>query len=194
MRSKLPGSFETKYKSENLKTLIADDMMWGAIPSVPYLMDSRRGRQRLNDNDTLFSFIDKYFQDDPFAFEPNMQDGRFVFLPAEVRHQGMGICVSYDVPGYLEIGHFWYPREFTAKGKTYFDQVYVPMFSSEPNDQLAEMIREIYMRDESGLQTHYCTFPFFPGVVVTLKGDFLDTPAKTENAFRIALKVGNAKV
>jgi len=194
MRDKLPGSFETKYKSEKLKEQIADDFMWAAIPPVTYRMDSKGGRQRLKKNDILFSFIDKYFPVDPYAFEPNMQDGRYMFLPQEVRHQGIGVCASLDVPGYLEIGHFWYPREFTAKGKTDLDQVYVPMFSTQPDDELAGMIRGIYMRDESKLRTHYCTFPFFMDCIVTLKGDFLDTPAKTENAIRTALKDKPAQI
>jgi hypothetical protein len=194
MRSKLPGSFESKYKSEKLKALIADDMLWGAIPCVTYPMDSNGGKKRLKQNDILFSFIDQYFPDDPFAFEPNMQDGRYVFLPEQVRHQGMGVCASLDVPGFLEVGHFWYPREFTARGKTDLDQIYVPMFSSQPDERLVEMVREVYMRDESSLRTKYCTFPFFPGCVVTLKGDFLDNLAKTENTIRTALKDESAQV
>ena len=187
MSSKLPGTYEKKYTSKKLKEKITDIIMWSAIPVVTYSLDSPGGRQRIKENDILFSFIDKYFPDFSYAFEPNMQDGRFMFLPDEVRHQGIGVCASPEFPGFLEVGHFWYPREFTAKGRTKLDQLYIPMFSSRPDDELAEMIREIYTDDKSKIRNHFCTFPFFPGCVVTLKGDFLDTPAKTEKTVREAL-------
>ena len=85
-REKLPDVYEAKYKSENLKTKIADLGMWSMIPSVTGSLNSAYGVRRLKENNPLFSFIDQYFQDVPFAFEPNMQDGRFVFLPEDVWH------------------------------------------------------------------------------------------------------------
>ena len=94
-REPLPGPYEKKYKSEDLKFKIADIGMWSMIPAVKGDMDSPSGLNRLKENDILFSFIDEYFPNDPYAFEPNMQDGRFMFLPDEVRHQGMGVCASW---------------------------------------------------------------------------------------------------
>lgn len=71
------------------------------IPAVNYKMDSPDGIKRLEKNHILFAFIDEYFGEAPFAFEPNMQDDRFVFLPADVGHQGMGIAVSSEIPEFL---------------------------------------------------------------------------------------------
>lgn len=112
----LPSRYEKLYKSNYLKNQIADEGMWYLIPSVTGGMDSVQGARRMKENHVLFSFIDTYFPDGPFAFEPNMQDGRFVFLPPVVDHQGIGICALTEVPGFLEVGHFWYPEEFTSRG------------------------------------------------------------------------------
>ena len=111
----LPKIYEKRFKSRYLKDRIIDDGMWGYIPCVDYPIDSRSGRGRIEVNSPLFEFIDKHFPNGPFAFEPNMMDGRFVFLPESVYHQGIGICASLAFPGALEVGQFWYPCEFTEK-------------------------------------------------------------------------------
>lgn len=186
---KLPGDFETRYKSENLKNEIADIGMWGMIPSVTYSMNSPGGIKRLEKNHILFAFIEEFFGDDEFAFEPNMVDDRFVFLPAAVGHQGIGITVAPDVPGFLEVAHFWYPCEFTDKmipiGAS---QVYIPNFKMMPGPELARMVRTIYMDDMSNTSKHYCTFPFTPDLVVTLTGNFMDDISRSSKVIRDALK------
>ena len=80
-RKKLPGIYEKRYKSENLKRAIADDGMWYLIPCVSVGMDSPQGIHRIKENDLLFTFIGQYFPDAPFAFEPYMVDGRFAANP-----------------------------------------------------------------------------------------------------------------
>lgn len=72
-----------------MKEKIADDLMWVAIPSVYDRMKSPKGKQRLQENDLLFTFIDDCFTLDDYVFEPNMRDGRYVFLPDDVHHQGI---------------------------------------------------------------------------------------------------------
>lgn len=120
----IPSRYEKLYKSTYLKTQIADESMWSLIPGVSPDINSVTGARRMTDNAPLFSFIDTYFPDGPFAFEPNMQDGRFVFLPSVVDHQGIGICASTDMPGWLDIGHFWYPWEYTSHDTAFpVDQV-----------------------------------------------------------------------
>ena len=188
-REKLPDIYEAKYKSENLKTKIADLGMWSMIPSVTGSLNSAYGVRRLKENNPLFSFIDQYFQDVPFAFEPNMQDGRFVFLPEDVWHQGMGICVSKELPGFLEIGHFWYPCEFTDRTTSVpVDQVYIPIFSCKPGPELADMVRNVYLKQEKRHPEHYCTFPFCINMTVTLRGHFLDRIEQSAKTIKAALK------
>ena len=53
-RKKLPGIYEKRYKSENLKRAIADDGMWYLIPCVSGGMDSPQGIQRIKENDLLY--------------------------------------------------------------------------------------------------------------------------------------------
>ena len=137
--SALPTRYEKLYKSSYLKTQIADDGMWYLIPGVTGGMDSVQGARRMKENAPLFSFIDTYFPDGPFAFEPNIQDGRFVFLPSKVDHQGIGVCASMDVPGMLDVGHFWYPEEYTSRGTAFpVDQVWVCMYKTNLYDELAK--------------------------------------------------------
>ena len=178
----LPATYEKRYKSRYLKDKIADNGMWALIPCV---------------NSALFDFIDKYFPDGPFAFEPNMMDGRFMFLPDNVSHQGIGICASVDFPGALEVGQFWYPCEFTEKTIPFGpSQVYVSMYTVMPMtvDDIVGMVREIYIDIDQSKGGHYCTFPFLPGLYVTLDGDFMDDLDGTVRKIRSALKGTDAKV
>ena len=187
-RELLPGRYEGRYKSENLKAQIADIGMWSMIPAVSGGMNSKNGLERLRKNNLLFSFIDEFFPDFPFAFEPYMRDGRFVFLPEDVGHQGIGICVSNELPGFLEIGHFWYPGEFTEKKTSVgMGQVYVPMFSARPGADLAIMVRQVYTQERQ-LYQRYCTFPFEPDLIVTLRGNFLDRMGASVKQIRDAIK------
>ncbi|MBR2822475.1 MAG: hypothetical protein IKE24_02160 [Clostridia bacterium] len=187
-RKNLPGGFEEKYKSEALKQRIADLGMWNMIPAVKCSMNSPEGIKRLEANDVLFTFIDQYFRDVPFAFEPNMQDGRFVFLPHDVSHQGIGICASKDLPGYLEIGQFWYPAEFTAKRLLHIDQVYVAQYSTEPDLVFANGIRTLYTEKRKSKQSCYCTFPFDPDTYLRFDGNFMDQLNNTCQKIQNALK------
>ena len=186
-RKELPGGFEERYRSETLKQRIADLGMWNMIPCVTCSMDSPKGIKRIKQNDTLFTFIDRYFPDVPFSFEPNMQDGRYVFIPRHTWHQGIGICASKRLPGYLEIGHFWYPAEYTSKGPLMIDQVYVAQYLNRPDSDFADKIRPLYTED-SGPDSHYCTFPFDPDTVVRFDGDFLDHLNTTTQTIRNALR------
>lgn len=188
-RAKLPAIYETKYKSELLKAKIADPGMWAFVPSVNYSMESKEGIRRLKENDPLFTFIDTYFPDMIFAFEPNMQDGRFVFLPEHVTQQGTGVCISKKMPGFLEVGHFWYPMEYTEHPLVFpLDQVYVAMFSHKPDPELARMIRNIYAPKPMKPTDQCCIFPFGKDVTVTLGEDFLDRLSESERIIRNALK------
>ena len=187
-RENLPGEYEEKYRSENLKQRITDLGMWSMIPSVTYDMNSPAGIKRLKENDVLFTFIDQFFLDIPFAFEPNMRDGRFVLLPHNISHQGIGICASKELPGFLEIGHFWYPWEFTSKDKLNIDQVYIPQYSTKPDIMFADKIKKLYAESKNSKKGYYCTFPFDPETIVRLDGCFMDQLAKTGNTIRAALK------
>lgn len=187
-RGRLPDFYEIRYHSELLKEKIADDGMWSMIPAVRGSMHSSEGIRRLKENDLLFLFIDQFFPDGPFDFEPNMEDGRFVFLPENVSHQGIGICASKNLPGLLEVSHFWYPYEFTEKRISFGPgQVYVPVFSARP-EQLVELVRRVYMGSEPPGLMCYCTFPFNLDVMVTLEDNFLDRMNWSARQIRAALK------
>lgn len=186
---RLPGNFENRYKSNNLKNQIEDIGMWGMIPAVNYPIDCPEGIKRLEKNHPLFAFIDEYFGEAPFAFEPNMRDDRYVFLPAEVDHQSIGIAVSSEIPGFLEIAHFWYPCEFTEKTISIGpSQVYIPNFCMKPGPELAQMVEKIYMNGSENIGSHYCTFPFTPELVVTLTGNFMDNTNQSIKTIRDSLK------
>ena len=189
-REKLPGKYEKQYRSAYLKAQITDICMWALIPGVDSNIASKAGRKRLQENDLLFTFIDQYLPDIPFAFEPNMRDGRFVYLPKNVCHQGIGICVSEDFPELLEVGHFWYPSDFTKIPVPLgMDQVYVSMFCARP-EQLVKMVKEIYGPEKETVRDRerYCTFPFTPDNIVTLDGYFMDQIDQAAQKIRTALK------
>lgn len=188
-REKLPGKYEERYKSEDLKWNIAEIGMWSMIPAVTGSIGSAQGLRRLKENDPLFTFIDRYFPDAPYAFEPYMQDGRYVLLPDDTSHQGIGIMASKRVPGYLEVAQFWYPSEFTS-GKTAFpvDQVAVTMFIVRPDKSLADMVQKVYMEDDGLAHEKHCTFPFDMDLTVLLKGNFLDRQNESVKTIRDALK------
>ncbi len=188
-KEKLPSDFESRYKNDYLKDQIADDGLWAFIPAVDYSMNSPKGIKRLEKHHVLFEFIDNYLGDMPFAFEPNMQDNRYVLLPDDVGHQGMGVTVSSEVPGFLEVGHFWYPSEFTEKTLPIGpDQVYVANFCMKPGPELANMVKDIYTRKNEADDGNFCTFPFSPDHVVTLSGYFMDHTNKSAEIIRNVLK------
>ena len=196
MADKLPKWLQRTIRSTYLKEEIQDDGMWSAIPGVDPRMDSAAGLRRLRYNATLFTFIDRYFPDGPFGFEPNMADGRFMFIPYIVRHQGMGICVS-EHPGWLEVGHFWYPSDYTTNPHAGIGagQIYVPMFLTNQLDGLAAMVRDIYFDDSvNDYDYGMCTFPFFTDCVVTLHGPFMDDVAGSCRKVREALRDRNEDI
>lgn len=193
----LPATYEKRFKSQYLKDRIVDDGMWALIPCVNYPMNSGNGTKRIKENSPLFDFIDKHFPNGPFAFEPNMIDGRFMFLPNNVSHQGVGICASLAFPGALEVGQFWYPAEFTEETISFGpSQVYVSMYTVMPMtvDDIVGMVREIYFDVDQSKDGHYCTFPFLPNLYVTIEGDFMDDLKGTAEKIRSALKDTDAKV
>ncbi len=184
------NDFIKQFKSKTLIEKITDTGMWGMIPGVDYTMESPRGVRRLKENQLLFTFIDEFFPDDKYAFEPNMQDGRYVFLPSDVGHQGIGVCASQALPGFLDVGHFWYPCEFSEKDVTVGGaQVYVPIFSAKPGKTLADLLRSIYLyENDTYHKGYYCTFPFDAELIVKLEGNFLDDVSRSAKKIRKALK------
>lgn len=178
------------FSSSFLIEKITDENMWEQIPGVDYPMDSPEGVSFLRENHLLFKFVDSFFEDDKYAFEPNMQDGRFVFLPGDVGHQGIGVCVSANMPGFLEIGHFWYPCEFSEKNVTVGGaQVYVPIYFARPGKELAEILKKVYrMENDTYHKGYYCTFPFDAELIVKLEGNFLDEMARSVGIIRSAVK------
>jgi hypothetical protein len=193
MPGKLPPMWEKKIKSDYLKEKIADLGMWTFIPGVDPNINSAKSKRRLKANETLFSFIDKYFPEGPFAFEPNMRDGRFMFLPDDVYHQGMAVGASLMIPGALEVGQFRYPEEFCSDHLTsHIDQVYVPSFTTSHDDELAEMVRDIYFEDVATPRSMFphmkCDFPFFINLTVRLEGEFLDDVEASAKTIRDALQ------
>lgn len=98
----------------------------------------------------------------------------------------MGVCVSNDIPGFLEIGHFWYPAEYTDEIISIgWSQVYVPMFSMRPGSELADMIDRIYFDKRNH---DCCTFPFNLDLVVKLEGYFMDDLNKSAKIIRDELR------
>ena len=182
--------FKKQFKSKALIDKIEDDGMWGFIPEVDYSINSKKGVERLKENELLFKFIDDYFTEDKYAFEPNMQDGRYMFLPDDVGHQGIGACVSLSLPGFIEVGHFWYPCEFTEKDVTVGGaQVYVPIFSARPGKELSDLLRSVYMlENDTYHKGYYCTFPFDAELIVKLESHFLDKMNKSVKIIRDAVK------
>ena len=183
----LPQTYQRLYHSEYLKKRIMDEGMWELIPGVDSNIRSRSGSHRMKLNAPLFSFIDHFFPEGPFAFEPNMRDGRFVFLPDRVNHQGFGISASLFYPGWLDIGHFWYPNEYTeAELATHAGQIWVQVMHCLPdNEQLADMVQRWYFDQTPGL---YCAFPFTSDIVIRLDGYFMDDVPRAAETIRAALK------
>ena len=174
-RERLPEPFEGLYKSEDLKEKITDPGLWTTIPCVDPDMYSKNGIKRLRENHVLFAFIDQYFSKDQYAFEPNMEDGRFVFLPENVFQQGIGLAASKELPGWLEVMFFWYPGEYTEKSLPIgCAQCSVSSFTSQPGDRLADMIREIYMNTKLEPWGQCCIFAFNIDVIVRLNGNYMD--------------------
>ncbi|MBQ7488011.1 MAG: hypothetical protein IJT77_11015 [Clostridia bacterium] len=189
MRRKLPQPFETELKSEKLKSRIGELGLWFTIPAVRGDMDTPFGKKRLKEHMLLFRFLDTYFPNADYAFEPNMQDGRFVLIPEHAFHQGIGISISKTHPRHLEVAHFWYPGEYISKNKMIgIDQIYVCNFLLEPNPAFAEFVRKYVMTEKHRPVSSYCTFPFDPTHVLTLKGPFLDKKAATTATIREFLK------
>ena len=195
-RELLPGEYESKYKSEKLKEKIVDDGMWALIPAVKGGLKTAAGKRRLRENDLLFSFIDEFVADVPYDFEPNMRDGRFVFVPGNVSHQGIGLSVSGAISGFLEVAHFWYPSEYMEKPDTFLGggQVYVCNFMMRPSEELAQLVRRVYVDDARNMKEHYCTFPFDADTVVTLKGNFIDHKKEAIKLIRDSLKDKPAEI
>lgn len=191
---KLPAAYEKKYHSEHLKDMIADPMMWQLIPGVPGEANSPAGKKRLKENDPLFSFVDTYFPDNEFGFEPIMTDGRFVFLPEETTHQGFGICASKTSSAMLEICHFWYPAEYSEKPliANCLNQLYAPGFLMAPGEPLRDLAQKYFY--DTSYENEYvggCVFPFGPGHAAVLEGYFLDNLPETEKIIREAVKDAN---
>ena len=186
----LPPRYARKYKSTYLKAKIADDSMWSLIPGVNPDISGLDGARRLKQNDLLFEFIDQYFPEGPYAFEPNMADGRFIMLPDNPSHQGTGVCVSNELPGLLEVCHLWYPLEYM--GQISGRQAYCPSFSMKPGERLAKMVRQAFSPQVSEVQ--YCTFAFTPDLIVTLRGNFMNEINKTARTIRDALKDADEQI
>ena len=186
----LPPRYARKYNSANLKAKIADENMWPLIPGVNPDISGLDGARRMKQNELLFKFIDQYFPDAPYAFEPNMVDGRFIMLPDNPSHQGLGVCVSNDLPGFLEVCHLWYPLEYM--GQISGRQAYCPSFSMKPGEMLAKLVREAFSPQVS--EGQYCTFAFTPDLIVTLRGNFMNEINKTARTIREALKDGDEKI
>lgn len=95
---KLPAEFRNRYKRQQLNDDIADEGLWSMIPAVN--ANSRASiLKRLKQNEILFDFIDEHMPHLEYAFEPIMQDGRFVCLPRNPQQQGFGLCASLKYPG-----------------------------------------------------------------------------------------------
>lgn len=186
----LPPRYARKYNSAYLKAKIADENMWSLIPGVEPDICGLDGARRMKQNELLFEFIDQYFPDAQYAFEPNMADGRFIMLPDNPSHQGMGVCVSNDLPGLLEVCHLWYPLEYM--GQISGRQAYCPSFSMKPDERLAKTVRKAFNPQVSEVQ--YCTFAFTPDLIVTLRGNFMNEMNKTARTIRDALKDADEKV
>ena len=158
-------------------------------------MYSKNGIKRLRENHVLFAFIDQYFSKDQYAFEPNMEDGRFVFLPENVSQQGIGLTASKELPGWLEVMFFWYPGEYTEKSLPIgCAQCSVSSFTSQPGDRLADMIREIYINTKLEPWGQCCIFAFNIDVIVRLNGNYMDHMDTTKRVIREALKFSEDKM
>ncbi len=188
---KLPAAYEKKYHSEHLKDMIADPMMWLLIPGVPGEADSPAGKKRLKENDPLFTFIDTYFPDKEFGFEPIMTDGRFVFLPPDPNHQGFGITAAKNSSVLLEVCHFWYPAEYSEKPliANALNQLYSPGFLMASKERLRDLAQKYFY--DASYENNYvgaCVFPFGPDHAAVLEGYFLDNLPETEKIIRNAVK------
>ena len=58
----------------------------------------------------------------------------------------------------------------------------------KPGPELAQMVKKVYMNDGGSDDTHYCTFPFTPDLVVTLTGNFMDRTRQSVKIIRDSLK------
>ncbi len=180
-RKPLPGKFEKKYQSEQLKELIADEDQW--IMHPPFRpMEGAYGVRRIKANDLLFTFIDRYLGDMDYAFEPGM-DGMFICLPYYVIHQGIGLRVNREDPSRLEICELWYPGEYSGKNIMMpMMQKYSPMYllPDDRTDEVTGKIREYFaLRPKSFPDDNYCTFSFALDHCVMLEEHFLDNLPQT---------------
>ena len=192
MAMRLPPTWQKRIRSDYLKEQLVDYFLWTQIPGVDPDMGSARGRRRLKESEALFAFVDTYFPEGPFAIEPNMHDGRFMLIPDEFYHQGMAICASLRYPGALEVGHFWYPRDFSTRVlKNDPDQLYADMFTTIHDDVVAEMARSILAPGGYTVRPNpkrRCDFPFFLNLTVTLEGPFLNDVGSAVRTVKEALR------
>ncbi len=195
LRNKLLGEYEKKYQSEKLKELIGDPAFWRY--NNPYKpMEGAFGARRLMENDLLFTYLDRYLDDMEYAFLA-CADGRFVCVPEEPAHQGIGMSVNKDDPSRLEIGQLWYPGEFTTTDIiSPLLQIYVPMYLL-PIDRpdVTDKIREHFaLSPKVDSLERYCTFSFALDHCVLLEGKFLDNLPQTEKTIRKSLVSSEATI
>ena len=96
------------------------------------------------------------------------------------------------LPGALEVGHFWYPRDFSTRVlKNDPDQLYADMFTTIHDDVVAEMARPILAPGGYTVRPHpkrRCDFPFFLNLTVTLEGPFMDDAGKAAKTITETLR------
>ena len=102
----------------------------------------------------------------------------------------MGVCVSNEMPGLLEVCHLWYPLEYM--GQISGRQSYCPSFSMKPGERLAKMVKKVLSPQVSEVQR--CTFAFTPDLLATLRGNFMNEMYKTARTIREALKGADEKI
>ncbi len=160
-------------------------------------MEGAFGARRLMENDLLFTYLDRYLDDMEYAFLA-CADGRFVCVPEEPDHQGIGMSVNKDDPSRLEICELWYPGEYSEKNiMGPFTQTYSTMYllPDDRTDEVTGKIREYFaLRPKSFPDDNYCTFSFALDHCVMLEGHFLDNLPQTEKTIRQSLATDDVAV
>ena len=177
----LPSSWMRRFKSERLKSLVADQGMWFGRPKPT----SKEGKKILRLNELLFSFCES-LDDFEYAFEP-VGGNLFEMIPQEVHRQGVGISVD-PVRNALEIDIYMFPCDYSEDEKRNLPFYYlrVPVVSVSSFEMVEAFVRKYFPGKEKSVAV-----PFSFDRVAELKEYFMDDYKKTEKTCRKAVLGGS---
>lgn len=177
----LPDSWKKKFKSKNLKKLVAEQTMWFGRP----FPTSREGRRILEMNAPLFEYCET-LDDFDYAFEPVMGN-LFELIPENVRRQGAGVSVD-TMRNALEVDIYFFPYNYSLDENRHLPLTYVriPIVTVGDASLIDSFVKKYYPGDD-----HSAMIPFSLDRVAELDDFFIDEYEKTEKICHKVVKGGS---